>query len=63
MTELELAPIEVSEAQTTKRAKIAKQEAKGMIKNRIDPRCRLCANKSETMDHLVAGCPIIAPKE
>ena len=26
-------------------------------------RCRLCEDKVETTDHLVAGCPILAPKE
>ena len=34
-----------------------------MIKNGTDTRCRLCEDKLETIDHLVAGCPILAPKE
>ena len=129
MTELELAPIEMSEAQPMKRAKIVKQKAKrkgldaiknrweqkplhgqyalrskdadidqanthqwlkcaglkaeteciimaaqyqslytrnyeaNIIKNGTDPNCRLYENKIETIDHLVAGCPILAPKE
>ena len=36
---------------------------KNRIKNGTDPRCRLCKDKVETIDHLVAGCPILAPKE
>jgi len=129
MTELELAPVEMSETQPTKRANIVKQEAKrkgldaikskweqkplhgqyalrskdpdidqanthqwlrcaglkaetegfimaaqdqslytrnyqaNIIKNGTDPKCRLCDDKIETIDHLVAGCPILAPKE
>ena len=34
-----------------------------MTKNGTDSRCRLREDKIETMDHLVAGCPILAPKE
>ena len=34
-----------------------------VIKNGTDPRCRLCEDKVETIDHLVAGWPILAPKE
>ena len=34
-----------------------------IIRNGTDPRCRLCEDKVETIDHLVAGCPILAPKE
>ena len=34
-----------------------------MIKYGADPKCRLFEDKMETMDHLVAGCPILAPKE
>ena len=34
-----------------------------MIKNGTDTRCRLCEDKLETIDHLVAGCLILAPKE
>ena len=129
ITELELAPIEMSKTQPTKRTNIAKQEAKrkgldaikskweqkplhgqyalrnkgpdidqanahlwlrcaglkakteGFImaaqdqslytrnyqanvnKNGTDPNCRLFEAKIETIDHLVAGCPILAPKE
>ena len=39
-----------------------KREANA-IKNGTDPRCRLCEDKVEKIDHLVAGYPIIAPKE
>ena len=34
-----------------------------IIRNGTDPRCRLCDDKVETIDHLAAGCPILAPKE
>ena len=34
-----------------------------IVKNGIYPKCRLCEGKIETIDHLVAGCPILAPKE
>ena len=34
-----------------------------MIKNGADPRCRLCEDKVETIDHLIAGCSILASKE
>ena len=34
-----------------------------IAKNGTDPRCRLCEDKVETIDHLVAGCPIRAAEE
>ena len=34
-----------------------------IIRDGTDPICRLCEDKVETIDHLVAGCPILAPKE
>ena len=31
--------------------------------NGTDPKCRLCEDKIEKIYHLLAGCPILAPKE
>ena len=34
-----------------------------IIKNGINPMCRLCEDKVETIDHIVAGCSILAATE
>jgi len=34
-----------------------------IIKNGIDAKCRFCGNLTETVDHLIAGCPVLAPNE
>ena len=33
------------------------------MKNRADPRCRICTQYEETIDHLISGCPTLAPNE
>ena len=34
-----------------------------ILHNGADPSCRFCDDKIETIDHLVSGCPILAPGE
>ena len=34
-----------------------------VIKNGADPRCGICTQYDETIDHLISGCPILAPNE
>ena len=34
-----------------------------IIKNGIDAKCRFCDNFTGTVDHLIAGCPVLAPNE
>ena len=34
-----------------------------IVKTGTDLKSRLCEDKIEAIDHLVAGCPILAPKE
>ena len=34
-----------------------------IIKNGMDAKCRFCDNFTETVDHLIAGCPVLAPNE
>ena len=34
-----------------------------IIKNGTNPKCRLCDDKPETIDHIVAGCSVLAPTE
>ena len=34
-----------------------------ILHNRADPKCRFCDEKLETVDHLVSGCSVLAPKE
>ena len=33
------------------------------MKNGADPRCRICTQYEETIDHLISGCPTLAPHE
>ena len=33
------------------------------MKNGADPRCRLCTQYEESIDHLISGCPTLAPSE
>jgi len=33
------------------------------VKNCVDAKCRFCDNFTETVDHLIAGCPVVAPNE
>ena len=33
------------------------------MKNGIGAKCRLCDNFTETVDHLIAGFPVLAPNE
>ena len=33
------------------------------MKNRADPRCRICTQYEETIDHLISGCPTLTPNE
>ena len=33
------------------------------MKNGADPRCRICIQYEETIDHLISGCPTLAPNE
>jgi len=34
-----------------------------IIKNGADPKCRFCDKFTETIDHLISGCPTLAPNE
>lgn len=34
-----------------------------VLKNGADPKCRFCDKFVETIDHLVAGCPVLTPSE
>ena len=34
-----------------------------LIKNGADPRCRICTQYDETIDHLISRCPTLAPNE
>ena len=34
-----------------------------VLKNGADPLCRICNQYNETIDHIVSGCPILAPSE
>ena len=34
-----------------------------ILKNGVDPTCRCCGKFDETVDNLVSGCPVLAPKE
>ena len=34
-----------------------------VIGNGADPNCRFCGRSTETIDHLISGCSILAPKE
>ena len=34
-----------------------------IIKNGIDPKCRLCHEFDESVEHIVSGCPVLAKKE
>ena len=34
-----------------------------VIKNGADPRCCICIQYDETIDHLISGCPTLAPNE
>ena len=42
---------------------MTKQYQSEMIKNGANPKCRLCNEYSETMDHIVSGCPVLAKSE
>ena len=32
-----------------------------IIRNDVDPKCRMCDQYDETVDHLFSGCPVIRP--
>ena len=34
-----------------------------ILRNGASDKCRFCDNYTETVDHLVSGCPVLAPKE
>ena len=34
-----------------------------ILKNGVDPRCRLCTHSEETIDHIISGCPAIVNTE
>ena len=34
-----------------------------IIKNGADPKCRFCDGATETIDHIISGCPVLALKE
>ena len=34
-----------------------------VLKNGADPKCRFCDQYTETIDHLISGCPVLAPNE
>ena len=34
-----------------------------VMKNRTDPRCCICTQYEETIDHLLSGCPTLTPNE
>ena len=34
-----------------------------IMKNGVDPRCRICTQHEETIDHLISGCSTLAPNE
>ena len=34
-----------------------------ILENGADPKCRVCDKHTETIDHLVSGCPMLAPTE
>ena len=34
-----------------------------ILENGADPKCRVCDKQTESIDHLVPGCPMLAPKE
>ena len=33
------------------------------MKNRADPRCRICAQYEERIDYLISECPTLVPNE
>ena len=42
---------------------MTKQYQSEMIKNRANPKCRLCNEYNETIDHTVSGCPVLVKSE
>ena len=34
-----------------------------ILRNETDPRCRFCNTSTESIDHLISGCTILAPSE
>ena len=34
-----------------------------ILRNGASDKCRFCDNYTETVDHLVSGCPVLAPNE
>ena len=39
---------------------MTKQYQSEIIKNGMNPKCRLCNEYNETIDHIVSGCPVLA---
>ena len=42
---------------------MTKQYQSKIIKNGMSPKCRLCNEYDETIDHIVSGCPVLAKSE
>ena len=42
---------------------MTKQYQSEIIKNGANPKCRLCNEYNETIDHIVSGCPVLAKLE
>ena len=34
-----------------------------ILENSADPKCRVCETHTETIDHLMPDCPLLAPTE
>ena len=42
---------------------MTKQYQSEIMKNGMNPKCRLCNQYNETIDHIVSGCPVLAKSE
>ena len=42
---------------------MTKQYQNEIMKNGMNPKCRLCNQYNETVDHIVSGCPVLAKSE
>ena len=44
-------------------ALITRYHEKNILKNRMDDRCRICQNETETVFHILAGCGVLSKRE